>query len=64
MDIEVIAGLAVIGIGVVVWGLKKYTTVMADGKLSLDEIIEGIDDVSDKAKETEAAVKEVLADVE
>ena len=64
MDIEVIAGLAVIGIGVVVWGLKKYKTVMADGKLSLDEIIEGIDDVSDKAKETEAAVKEVLADVE
>ena len=64
MDIEVIAGLAVIGIGVVVWGLKKYKTVMAAGKLSLDEIIEGIDDVSDKAKETEAAGKEVLADVE
>ena len=52
MDIEVIAGLAVLGIGVAVWGVKKYRSLMADGKITLDEIIDTVDDVADKAKET------------
>mgnify|MGYP003151072695 CR=1 FL=1 len=64
MDIEVIATLAVLGIGVAVWGVKKYQAVMADGKVTLDEIINTVDDVADKAKETKEEVKEILADVE
>tara|TARA_R110002012_G_scaffold281395_1_gene470441 strand:+ start:50 stop:244 length:195 start_codon:yes stop_codon:yes gene_type:complete len=64
MDIEMIAALAVLGIGVAVWGVKKYQTVMADGKITLDEIIDTTTEVADKAKETKEEVKEILADVE
>ena len=64
MDIEVIAGLAVLGIGVAVWGVKKYQSLMADGKLTLDEIIDTVDDVADKAKETKKEADMILADVE
>ena len=64
MDIEMIAGLAVLGIGVAVWGVKKYQALMADGKITLDEIIDTTEDVADKAKETKEEVKEILADVE
>ena len=64
MDIETIAALAVLGIGVAVWGVKKYRTVMADGKVTLDEIIDTTTEVADKAKETKEEVKEILADVE
>ena len=64
MDIEVIAGLAVLGIGVAVWGVKKYQSLMADGKITLDEIIDTVDDVADKAKETKKDADMILADVE
>jgi polyhydroxyalkanoate synthesis regulator phasin len=64
MDIEVIAGLAVLGIGVAVWGVKKYQSLMADGKITLDEIIDTVDDVADKAKETKKEADMLLADVE
>lgn len=64
MDIEVIAGLAVLGIGVAVWGVKKYRSLMADGKITLDEIIDTVDDVADKAKETKKEANMLLADVE
>tara|TARA_R100000458_G_scaffold2980_2_gene2432 strand:+ start:376 stop:570 length:195 start_codon:yes stop_codon:yes gene_type:complete len=64
MEIEMIATLAVLGIGVAVWGVKKYQAVMADGKVTLDELIDTVDDVADKAKETKKEVKQILADVE
>tara|TARA_R100000808_G_C2106833_1_gene122161 strand:+ start:346 stop:540 length:195 start_codon:yes stop_codon:yes gene_type:complete len=64
MDIEVVAGLAVLGIGVAVWGVKKYRAVMADGKITLDELIDTVDDVADKAKETKKEANMILADVE
>ena len=64
MNIETIAALVVLGIGVVVWGVKKYQSLMADGKITLDEIIDTTEDVADKAKETKEEVKEILADVE
>ena len=51
--------LAVLGIGVVVWGIKKYQLVMADGKISLDELIDTVEDVADKAKETKKEVEEI-----
>tara|TARA_Y100000361_G_C11018280_1_gene268128 strand:+ start:360 stop:554 length:195 start_codon:yes stop_codon:yes gene_type:complete len=64
MNIEMYATLAVLGIGVAVWAIKKYQTVMADGKVTLDELINTVDDVADKAKETKEEVREILADVE
>ena len=59
MDIEMYGALAVLGIGVVVWGIKKYQAVMADGKITLDELIDTVEDVADKAKETKKEVKEI-----
>ena len=59
MDIEMYGALAVLGIGVVVWGIKKYQTVMADGKITLDELIDTVDDVADKAKDTKKEVEEI-----
>ena len=59
MDIEMIAGLAVLGIGVAVWGVKKYQAVMADGVVPLDEIIDTTKDVADKAKEVKEEVEEI-----
>ena len=59
MDIEKYGALAVLGIGVVVWGIKKYQLVMADGKISLDELIDTVEDVADKAKETKKEVEEI-----
>ena len=62
MDIEMIAGLAVLGIGVAVWGVKKYKSVMADGKITLDEIIDTTKDVADKAEEVKKEVKEITGE--
>jgi len=64
MNIEMYATLAVLGIGVAVWAIKKYQTVMADGKVTLDELIDTVDDVADKAKETKKEAEMILADVE
>tara|TARA_R110002167_G_scaffold51627_5_gene149273 strand:+ start:3178 stop:3432 length:255 start_codon:yes stop_codon:yes gene_type:complete len=58
-----IAALAAI-LALTVWGLKRYQKVMADGKVSLDEIIDTlteseskIDDVVESIEEIEAAKK-------
>ena len=64
MNIEMYATLAVLGIGVAVWAIKKYQAVMADGKITLDELIDTVDDVADKAKETKKEAEMILADVE
>ena len=64
MNIEMYATLAILGIGVAVWAIKKYQAVMADGKVTLDELIDTVDDVADKAKETKKEAEMILADVE
>ena len=58
-DIEVIlvAGLALVGIAV--WSYKKYQTLNADGKITLDEIIDSMDEVKEKAEEAKAELKTI-----
>lgn len=58
-DIEVIlvAGLALMGIAV--WAYKKYQTLNADGKITLDEIIDSMDEVKEKAEEAKAELKTI-----
>ena len=58
-DIEVllVAGAALLGIAV--WALKKYKTLNADGKITLDEIVDSIDDVKEKAAEAKAELKTI-----
>ena len=60
-DIEIIlvAGAALVGIAV--WALKKYKTVMADGELTIDEILSSLNEAEDKIEEAEEQI-EVLTD--
>lgn len=58
-DIEVllVAGAALLGIAV--WALKKYKALNADGKITLDEIVDSIDDVKQKAAEAKAELNTI-----
>ena len=68
VELEVWLALAVAIIALGVWGLKRYQVVMADGKVSISEVIETIeqsedliDDVVDKAEEAADALEEAKA---
>ena len=68
VELEVWLALAVAIIALGVWGLKRYKVVMADGKVSISEVIETIeqsedliDDVVDKAEEAADALEEAKA---
>lgn len=61
VDLELwIAVLAAV-LGLTVWGLKKYQTIMADGKVSLDEIIDTLTESESKIDDVVEAVDEVTA---
>lgn len=69
VELEIWLALAVAVIALGVWGLKRYQTVMADGKVTIDEIIgtveeseELIDEVVDKAEVLEVALAEAKAE--
>ena len=58
-DIEVIllAVAALIGIGG--WAYNKYKTLNADGKITLDEIIDSVDETKEKVAEAKAELKTI-----
>ena len=58
-DIEVVlvAGLALVGIAV--WAYKKYQTLNADGKITLDEVIDSMGEVKEKVGEAKAELKTI-----
>lgn len=61
VDLELwIAVLAAV-LGLTVWGLKKYQKIMADGKVSLDEIIDTLTESESKIDDVVEAVDEVTA---
>ena len=69
VELEIWLALAVAVIALGVWGLKRYQTVMNDGKVTIDEIIgtveeseELIDEVVDKAEVLEVALAEAKAE--
>jgi len=56
-DIEVIL-LALVGLaGIGVWLYKKFLVLNADGKITLDEIIDNVDEVKEKLVEAKAELK-------
>jgi len=59
IQLELWLGLGVAGLAATVWGLKKYKQVSADGKLSIDEILDIADDVEDIVDDVEGKVKEM-----
>ena len=50
-DIEMVlvAGGALLALAA--WGYKKYKSMMADGKITLDELLEAVDETKDKLEE-------------
>ena len=58
-DIEMIlvAVAALLAIGA--WAYKKYKELNADGKITLDEIIDSMDEVKEKAEEAKAELKTI-----
>lgn len=65
-----IAALAAVG-ALTVWGLKKYQIIMADGKITLDEVIETLtegeklaDEVVEAVEDLEEKVEEAKAEAE
>lgn len=60
-DIEIILGACAILLGIGVWAYRKYLMLSADGKFSLDEILDVLDEAKEKAEEVKEQV-EVLED--
>jgi len=56
--------LALAGVAVVLlkWGLAKYQAANADGKVTLDEVLDIADDAVDEVKEASKKVQEALAE--
>lgn len=50
-----------VALGVILWGLKLYRRVYADGKITLDEVIDAVQSAEDKATETKDEVDKILA---
>jgi len=57
LQVWIAAGAAILAL--VIWALKRYQTMMADGKITLSEVISGLEDsedlVDEAVKKTEEA---------
>jgi len=61
MEIETILLIATaVAIPTGLWLKERYTRLMADGKITLDEVIGEIKAIGDKAEEVKAEVEEIV----
>lgn len=58
-DIEVILVAVAVLLGIAAWAMKKYRTLNADGNISLDEVIDSMDEVKEKAAEAKAELRTI-----
>ena len=61
IQIEALIGLGLVALGALAYGLKKYQAAMADGKITLSELIAIIEDPEtlSHADDVESALREV-----
>lgn len=59
---EVLTAIAVLGIlgGLVVWGLKRYQALAADGHISVGEVLDAIEDAKEKVEDAKEEIDEAL----
>ena len=57
----IIAGVA---IPTFLWGRERYLRLMADGKITLDEVIDEVKAIGDKADEVKDAVEDIIEGAE
>ena len=60
MDIEAILLIAGILIGLALWGFRKYQQLNADGKITLDEVLDSVGEVASEVKEAKKEIEEVI----
>ncbi len=63
MTLETIIGYATAlaaVVALVIWGLKRYKQLAADGHISVGEVLEAIEDAKEEVAETQEEVKEAL----
>ena len=60
-EILVIGSLVGIVGGAIWWGYKRYQIIMADGKITIDEIVDSGHDLMDKIATTKDEIDEVLS---
>jgi len=60
MELETYLALGVLGVGVAAWAIKKYQTVMADGKITLDEIVDVAEGIAEKTEETKKEIDNIV----
>jgi len=58
-DIEVILLAVAALLGIAAWARQKYMSMMADGKITLDEIIDSVGEAKVKAAEAEAEIEKI-----
>jgi hypothetical protein len=58
-DIEIVLLAVAALLGIAAWGIKKYKTLNADGKITLDEIIDSIGEVKEKAAEAKEEIEKI-----
>lgn len=58
-DIEVLLVSVAVLLGIAAWAMKKYKTLNADGNISLDEVIDSMDEVKEKAAEAKAELRTI-----
>ena len=58
-EIEIILVGLVALVGIAAWGYRKYKAMMADGGISLNEIVDSMEDIKEKVKEAEEVAEEV-----
>ena len=55
-----IAIIVAVGIPTALWLKERYARLMADGKITLDEVIDEVKAIGSKAEEVKADVEEIL----
>jgi len=63
-DIEVILLSIGVLLGIAAWAKQKYASMMADGKITLDELTDSIGEAKEKAAEAEEAIKDIETTLE
>ena len=58
-DIEVILLAVAALLGILAWGMKKYKTLNADGKITLDEVIDSMGEVKEKVAEAKEEIEKI-----
>ncbi len=58
-DIEIVLLAVAALLGIAAWGIKKYKTLNADGKITLDELIDSIGEVKEKAAEAKEEIEKI-----